>query len=90
MVLIVYSYHHTISSTLLYGLREALCEIVDETLEHSLQRHLDASTYLKQQLISNGFELYVERPEERLVTVVAIKIPSGMDFQAVAKYAMDK
>jgi len=53
-------YHHTISSTLLYGLREALRLILEEGLENRWQRHQMYGTLLQERFTSMGFTLFAQ------------------------------
>ncbi len=53
-------YHHTISSTLLYGLREALRLSLEEGLENRWQRHQTYGTLLQERLTSMGFTLFAQ------------------------------
>lgn len=36
-----------------------------------------------------GLEMFVPVPEDRMSTVNAVKVPKGVDWKKVAKYAMD-
>ena len=83
-------YHHTISATLVYGLREALAQLADETLPASWLRHANATKKLHDGLKKRGFEFLVKNPENRLKTVTAIKIPPGIDGKVVTTYAMER
>ncbi len=53
------------------------------SLSHSLSLSLPGLTAL-------GLELFVSDPSARLPTVTTIKVPQGVDWKAVVKYAMDK
>lgn len=81
------SYHHTISATLLYGLREALAIICRERLEKTIVRHEDAAKYLYEGLKKLGMELYVEDIKNRLPTITAVKVPKGIDWKALSDFA---
>ncbi|XP_055526292.1 alanine--glyoxylate aminotransferase [Wyeomyia smithii] len=80
-------YHHTVSCTLLYGLREALAMACEEGLPALIARHQDCAKRLYRGLETAGFELYAA-PQHRLPTVVAIKVPPGIDWLKVSQYAM--
>lgn len=41
-------------------------------------------------LKSMGLQSFVEKDEDRLITVNTIKVPEGVDWAAVVKNAMDK
>ncbi|KAJ6635526.1 Alanine--glyoxylate aminotransferase [Pseudolycoriella hygida] len=81
-------YHHTISATLLYGLREALAVFCEEGMSKFIKRHDDCSKQLKNGLLSLGLELLVSNEKWRLPTVTTIKVPTGVDWKAVCEYAM--
>lgn len=86
----VRSYHHTISATLLYGLREALAEVCNEGLAEIIRRHEDTSAYLQAGLKRLGLEMYVKNPEHRMSTVTAVKVPKELDWKAIIDYAVNK
>ncbi|CAH2005509.1 unnamed protein product [Acanthoscelides obtectus] len=79
-------YHHTISSTLLYGLREGLSILADEGLEHAIQRHRTCAKRLYNELEKIGFELFVENEDDRLCTVTTVYIPDWVTWDDVALY----
>ncbi|XP_030380957.1 serine--pyruvate aminotransferase, mitochondrial [Scaptodrosophila lebanonensis] len=83
-------YHHTISSTLLYGLREALANFCAMGLKSVVHRHKECSTRLQLGIEELGLEMFVAHESERLSTVNAIKVPFGVDWRKVAEYAMRK
>lgn len=83
-------YHHTISATLIYGLREALAQLAEESLPAFWVRHAKATERLHHGLRERGFEFFVENPENRLKTVTAIKIPPGIDGKEVTTFAMKR
>lgn len=85
-----HSYHHTISATLLYGLREALAGVCAEGLEQSIRRHEDAAFYLYEGLAKLGLELYVSNPKARLPTITSIKLPSNCDWKKVIDFAANE
>ena len=82
-------YHHTMSSSLVYALSEALTMIEEEGLETRWQRHHDNHNQLIVALESLG--LSVLPPEgERLWTLNAIRVPEGVDEARVRKYLLDE
>lgn len=83
-------YHHTISATLVYGLREALAILAEEGLEASWARHSAARDRLHRGLAARGFEFFVKNPEHRLTTVTAIKMPLGTSGPIISRRAMEK
>ncbi|ETN58525.1 serine-pyruvate aminotransferase, mitochondrial [Anopheles darlingi] len=80
-------YHHTISSTLLYGLREAIALACAESLQSLITRHQDCARRLYDGLQALGFELYADE-RDRLATVTTIRVPKGIDWLQVAQHAM--
>ncbi|XP_012277762.1 serine--pyruvate aminotransferase [Orussus abietinus] len=74
-------YHHTISATLVYGLREALAQLVEETLQRSWRRHAEAAEKLQQGLQERGFKLFIDNPEHRLNTITVVVLPDGVDWR---------
>ncbi|KAF2882597.1 hypothetical protein ILUMI_23565 [Ignelater luminosus] len=81
-------YHHTISSTLLYGLREGLALIAEEGLENVINRHRMCALRLHNGLRDLGLEFLVEKESARLPTVNTIKVPTDVDWKTVTSYAM--
>ena len=77
-------YHHTLSSTLMYALREALVAIDEEGLERRWARHHRHHHALAQGLEAMGLEL-LPPPAERLWTLNAIRVPSNVDEAAVRR-----
>lgn len=75
---------------ILYGLREAIAEIIEQTLEGFQERHSDNAQRLYEGLLNIGLELFVERPEERLPSITSIRIPHGVKLDAVMKYLLDR
>lgn len=82
--------HHTISVPVLYGFREAIAEIIEQTLEGFQDRHADNARTLYEGLLNIGLELFVEKPEQRLATITSIRIPHGVKLDAVLKYLLDR
>ena len=75
-------YHHTLSSSLLFALREALVSIEDEGLEQRWARHERHHAAFARGLAAMGLEL-LPPPGERLWTLNAVRIPAGVDDAAV-------
>lgn len=82
--------HHTVSAPLLYGLREALAQIIDEGLDLYKLRHAENAQSLREGLQNIGLELFVENPEQRLPTITSVRIPHGVKIEAVIKYMMER
>uniref|UniRef100_A0A6M2DD09 Alanine--glyoxylate aminotransferase n=1 Tax=Xenopsylla cheopis TaxID=163159 RepID=A0A6M2DD09_XENCH len=83
-------YHHTISSNLLYALREALLIACEEGLESMWHRHETAAKRLHKGLQNLGLELLVQDECSRLPNVTTIKVPPGVDWMKVCAYTMKK
>jgi alanine-glyoxylate transaminase/serine-glyoxylate transaminase/serine-pyruvate transaminase len=77
-------YHHTMSSTLVYSLREALQMIDEEGLEARLSRHERNHRALVAGLTALGVGL-LPPESERLWTLNAVRVPAGVDEAAVRK-----
>lgn len=82
-------YHHTGAVSTYYAMREALAIAAEEGLTAMWDRHLRMHQQLWAGLRGLGLEPFVEREEDRLITVNTIKVPPGVDWAAVNKYAMD-
>jgi alanine-glyoxylate transaminase / serine-glyoxylate transaminase / serine-pyruvate transaminase len=70
-------YHHTICSTLVYALREALLIIEEEGLEARWERHRRHHLALAAGLRAMGLDL-LPPDGERLWTLNAVKVPEGV------------
>lgn len=90
LLLTIYSYHHTISSTILCGLREALALVVEEGLEKRIARHTHCAKILHEGLKKLDVEFFVENENIRLPTITTIAIPKGIDWRTVMNYADKK
>jgi alanine-glyoxylate transaminase/serine-glyoxylate transaminase/serine-pyruvate transaminase len=77
-------YHHTLSSTLIYALHEALVAIDEEGLDARWARHQRHHLALARGLEAMGLELLPPVPE-RLWTLNAIRVPAGLDEAAVRR-----
>ncbi|CAK9797800.1 Alanine--glyoxylate aminotransferase [Anthophora quadrimaculata] len=83
-------YHHTISSTLICGLREALAEVAEEGLQAMWIRHAGAAARLRKGLKLRGLQSYVKIPEYQLSTVISIELPPGVDDRIIVQRVMEK
>jgi alanine-glyoxylate transaminase/serine-glyoxylate transaminase/serine-pyruvate transaminase len=82
-------YHHTMSSTLIYALAEALAIVEEEGLDARWNRHERNHRTLVQALKAIGLGLLP--PEgERLWTLNAVRVPSGIDEAAVRKHLLEE
>lgn len=77
-------YHHTLSSTMIYALREALLAVEEEGLEARFKRHERHHLALVRGLAAIGVDL-LPPSSERLWTLNAVKVPSGIDEAAVRR-----
>jgi len=77
-------YHHTLSSTLIYALREALLAVDEEGLEARWARHRRHHRVLTSGLGAMGLEL-LPPESERLWTLNAVCVPPGIDEAAVRR-----
>ncbi|GFR47564.1 hypothetical protein Agub_g9289 [Astrephomene gubernaculifera] len=83
------SYHHTGPVSTFYAMREALALVAEEGLEALWTRHQEMQKRLWAGLSSLGLKPFVEKEEDRLITVNTIKVPEGVDWAALTKHAMD-
>ena len=72
------------------GLREALAIVCEQGLERLIQRHKDCSAELQRGLERMGLEMFVPVAQHRMSTVNTVRVPEGVDWKKVSKYAMDK
>jgi alanine-glyoxylate transaminase/serine-glyoxylate transaminase/serine-pyruvate transaminase len=77
-------YHHTLSTSLIYALREALLMVEEEGLEARFARHERHHRALAAGVEAMGLSLLP--PEgERLWTLNTVRVPAGVDELAVRK-----
>ena len=84
------TYHHTPPVSLIYGLREALRIVLEEGLEARWERHQRNQQALIAGIDAMELELFVANPADRLVTVTAVKIPSGLEDGKVRRQLLDE
>jgi alanine-glyoxylate transaminase/serine-glyoxylate transaminase/serine-pyruvate transaminase len=77
-----HAYHHTISSTLVYALREALRLVAEEGLETRWARHRANAELLWDGLEAMGLQLHVPL-EHRVPSLTTVRVPDGVDEAAV-------
>jgi alanine-glyoxylate transaminase/serine-glyoxylate transaminase/serine-pyruvate transaminase len=73
------AYHHTISSALVYALRESLRLVVEEGLEARYERHRRHAEMLWDGLEAMGLTLHVAPPEHRIPSLTTVRVPEGVD-----------
>ncbi len=77
-------YHHTLSSTMIYALREALLMVEEEGLEARQARHERHHRALVAGVEAMGLSL-LPPAGERLWTLNTVRVPSGVDEAAVRR-----
>jgi alanine-glyoxylate transaminase/serine-glyoxylate transaminase/serine-pyruvate transaminase len=82
-------YHHTMSATLVYALREALLAIHEEGLSARWARHERNHSVLAAGVEAMGLRL-LPPPAERLWTLNAIRVPDGVDEAATRKQLLEQ
>jgi alanine-glyoxylate transaminase/serine-glyoxylate transaminase/serine-pyruvate transaminase len=82
-------YHHTMSSTLVYALYEALAIVEEEGAEARWARHERNHRTLVDALTPLGLSL-LPREGERLWTLNAVRVPDGVDEAAVRKHLLEE
>ncbi len=83
------SYHHTPPVSMLYGLREGLRVVYEQGIERRWEQHRINSEALVAGLEAMNLELLVEK-EHRLPPLIAVKIPDGIQDQAVRKQLINE
>ncbi len=83
-------YHHTPPISLIFALREAMRLVLEEGLEARWERHRVNQLALIAGLEAMGLKLLVEKPADRLPTVTAVTIPSGVDDAKVRNQLLDE
>jgi len=82
-------YHHTMSSTLMYALSEALTIVEEEGLEARWKRHEKNHRAFIAGLAEIGLTV-LPREGERLWTLNAVRVPDGVDDAAVRKRLLEE
>jgi alanine-glyoxylate transaminase/serine-glyoxylate transaminase/serine-pyruvate transaminase len=78
------TYHHTLSTSLIYALREALLMIEEEGLQARQGRHERHHQALAAGIEAMGLSL-LPPPAERLWTLNTVRVPQGVDEAAIRK-----
>jgi len=81
--------HHTLPTSMTYGLHEALRLIVAEGLEERFARHRRAGDALKAGLVAMGLELFGD-PRHRLPMITAVRIPKGAEDEPVRRRLLEE
>lgn len=82
-------YHHTMSASLIFALREAVMAVEDEGLAARWQRHERNHRALAAGLAASGLSLLPPEPE-RLWTLNAIGVPPGVDDARARKHLLTR
>jgi alanine-glyoxylate transaminase/serine-glyoxylate transaminase/serine-pyruvate transaminase len=82
-------YHHTMSSTLVYALYEALSIVEEEGLDTRWARHERNHRMLVSSLAEMGLSL-LPAEADRLWTLNAVRVPEGVDEAAVRAHLLDE
>jgi alanine-glyoxylate transaminase/serine-glyoxylate transaminase/serine-pyruvate transaminase len=80
-----HTYHHTVPVNLHFAFHAALRAALDEGLERRQRRVRAMGQVIERTLAPLGFSHYVRRPEDRLPTVLALRLPEGFDDAGVRK-----
>lgn len=83
-------YHHTLSSPLLWALRQCLQEVIKETLPRSWARHAATTKHFLKRVEQLSLKTFVPKPEDRLMTVTTVVLPKGYDYLQFSKYMREK
>ena len=83
------SYHHTAPINMIYGLHQALANLLDEGLQASHERHRQVHEQLAAGLETVGLSLFVD-PAHRLPMLNAVTVPEGVDEAAVRKRLLEE
>ena len=73
------TYHSTPAVATLVGLREALAIVAEKGLDQVIREHQEVSQYLQDGLEKMGLELFVKNKDHRMPSVIALKIPKGVN-----------
>ncbi len=81
--------HHTEATSMLYALREGLRLVLEEGLEERWKRHRLHEAALVAGLKALGLEFFGD-PASKLAVVTCVKIPQGIDGDAVRAFLLDQ
>ncbi|AZI41808.1 alanine--glyoxylate aminotransferase family protein [Deinococcus psychrotolerans] len=79
------TYHHTVPVNLHFAFAEALRAALEEGLPERAARVRMMGAAITTALAPLGFSPYVRREQDRLPTVLALRLPEGLDDAAVRK-----
>ncbi|OLV19072.1 alanine--glyoxylate aminotransferase family protein [Deinococcus marmoris] len=78
-----HTYHHTVPVNLHFAFHAALQAALEEGMEARQRRVQQVGEAIVSALKPLGFSPYVRRPEDRLPTVLALRLPEGFDDAGV-------
>eukprot|EP00475_Leptophrys_vorax_P042357 TRINITY_DN79924_c0_g1_i1.p1 TRINITY_DN79924_c0_g1~~TRINITY_DN79924_c0_g1_i1.p1 ORF type:complete len:394 (-),score=118.14 TRINITY_DN79924_c0_g1_i1:55-1236(-) len=84
------TYHHTAPINMVYALREALRLVAEEGLEARWARHRATANLMWESLKEIGLECSIEQEERRLVSLIAVRVPEGVNAKEVCKFVLEK
>uniref|UniRef100_A0A0K0DSY5 Alanine--glyoxylate aminotransferase n=1 Tax=Strongyloides stercoralis TaxID=6248 RepID=A0A0K0DSY5_STRER len=82
-------YHHTGMISMVYALRTALADIVQEGIDNSVARHQENAKILYKELNKIGLEPFVEDENLRLPCLTTVKVPENVSWQQVIGCMME-
>jgi alanine-glyoxylate transaminase/serine-glyoxylate transaminase/serine-pyruvate transaminase len=82
-------YHHTMSATMIYALREALRILLEEGLEARWARHERVGRALQAGLQAMGLELFAAEGY-RLPVLTTVRVPEGVDGERVRRRLLEE
>ena len=77
------AYHHTMSSNMIYALREGLRLVAEEGLEERWARHQEMAELFWNGLAEIGLSCHVENPELRIPSLTTVRVPEDVDAKTV-------
>jgi len=81
---------YTPATNLLYGLREALTMLFEESLEHVFARHRRHAEATRRAVRAWGLEVLCANPEEYSSSLTAALVPEGQDADRVRKIILER
>jgi alanine-glyoxylate transaminase/serine-glyoxylate transaminase/serine-pyruvate transaminase len=84
------AYHHTMSSNMIYALREGLRLVAEEGLEQRWARHQEMAELFWEGLAEIGLSCHVENPQLRIPSLTTVRVPEGVDAKAVTSRLLNE
>ena len=78
------AYHHTMSSNMIYALREGLRLVAEEGVEERWARHRQMAELFWDGLAEIGLSCHVADPDLRIPSLTTVRVPEGVDAKTVA------